>query len=236
MDFMTSSLRHYYDAAQQRHPDVLFQGDGSRREIALTFDDGPHPRDTPRLLDVLEKHQVRATFHLVGKSAERHPHLIRQIHQCGHQPALHCYRHIPFPLENPATLRVHLERTRNAIADATGISMETIRDVRPPYGAFTARTLSLLAEWGYRLVMWNCIPPHWMQPVSWSIRQVRESIVPGALIVLHDGHGHGTRVAEIVDAVIPRIKSLGFGLVTVGEMQDQRNRIPAYPERSRRTS
>jgi peptidoglycan/xylan/chitin deacetylase (PgdA/CDA1 family) len=236
MDFINSFLRQYYGAAQLRLPDVLFQGDGSRREIALTFDDGPHPRDTPRLLDVLEKHQVRATFHLVGKSAERHPHLVRQIHQYGHQPALHCYRHVPFPLENPAALRGGLERTRSVIANATGISMETIRDVRPPYGAFTARTLSMLAEWGYRLVMWNCIPPHWMQPVGWSIRQVMESIAPGALIVLHDGHGHGSRVAEIVDAVVPQVKALGFGFVTVQEMQNGRNQIPAYSERSKRTS
>jgi peptidoglycan/xylan/chitin deacetylase (PgdA/CDA1 family) len=67
--------------------------------------------------------------------------------------------------------------------------------------------------------MWSCIPPHWMQPVGWSIRQVVDAAVPGAVIVLHDGHGHGRRVAEIVDAVVPRIRSLGFEFVTVEEMQ-----------------
>ena len=80
----------------------------------------------------------------------------------------------------------------------------------------------MLTEWGYRLVMWNCIPPHWMQPVRWSIRQVMDVAAPGGVIVLHDGHGHGRRVTEIVEDIVPRIKSLGLEFVTVEEMQGQR--------------
>lgn len=222
MDLPTSALQNFYRSAQHRHPDVLFHGDISRREIALTFDDGPHLQDTPRLLDELEKHQVRATFHLVGRYAERHPDLVRQIHRGGHQLALHCYRHIPFPMENPARLRADLDRAQRFIAEAAGLTPETIRDVRTPYGIFTSQTLSQLTEWGYRLVMWTSLPPHWMQPVGWSIRQVMASAVPGAVIVLHDGNGHGKRVAEIVDIAVPRIKSLGFEFITVEEMQRQR--------------
>lgn len=225
MDFLTFSLNRFYSAAQSRHPNILFYGDRSRREIALTFDDGPHPRDTPRVLDILEKCNVRATFHVVGKGTEQYLNLIKQIHQSGHQLALHCFRHRPFPLENPSILQTQLERTRNLIADACGISPATIRDLRPPYGAFNARTLSHLTEWGYRLVMWSCIPPHWMQPVSWSIRQTLDSVVPGTVIVLHDGHGHGSRVAEILDAIIPIIKSRGLGFITVQEMQNQREQL-----------
>jgi peptidoglycan/xylan/chitin deacetylase (PgdA/CDA1 family) len=227
MDFVTSSLHQLYAAAQRRHPNILYYGDQSSRTLALTFDDGPHPRDTPRVLDVLKKYNVRATFHLVGKHAEQHAGLIRQIHQCGHQLALHCYRHIPFPLEKPSTLREHLDRTRHVISQTCSIAPETVRDVRPPYGAFNQKTLAHLTDWGYRLVMWSSIPPHWMQPMGWSIRQIMESIVPGAVIVLHDGHGHGTRVAEIVDIVLPRIKSLGYGFVRVEEMQDQQGQWSA---------
>lgn len=227
MDFISSSLHELYAAAQRRHPAILFHGDRLIRAVALTFDDGPHPRDTPRVLDVLEKHDVRATFHLVGKQAEQHPSLIRQIHGRGHQLALHCYRHIPFPLETPSTLSVHLDYTRDLISQVCGIPPEAITDLRPPYGMFNQKTLAHLTQWGYRLVMWTSIPPHWMQPVSWSIRQVMESIFPGTVIVLHDGHGHGRRVAEIVDAVVPRIKSLGYDLVSVEEMQAQRYQLSA---------
>jgi len=211
---------------QERHPSILWHGDGSRRAVALTFDDGPHLRDTPRVLDVLAKHDVHATFHLVGKHAAQHRTLIRQIHNCGHQLALHCYRHIPFPLENMKMLRSQLEHTQNVIADSCGIAPETIRDLRPPYGVFDQATLSRLTDWGYRLVMWNCMPPHWMQPLGWSIQQVMEAIMPGSVIVLHDGHGHGTRVAEIVDDIVPRIKALGYEFIRVEEMQKQREQLP----------
>lgn len=227
MGFLSSSLQRFYRQAQRRLPDVLFYGDASRRTIALTFDDGPHPRDTLRVLDVLSQNHIPATFHLVGKQAERHPDLIRQIHQCGHQLALHCYRHVPFPIENLARLQTQLEHTRKVIAAPCGMSPITIKDLRPPYGAFDARTLSHLTAWGYRLVMWSCIPPHWMQPVRWSIRQVMEAIVPGAVIVLHDGHGHGRKVAEIVSAVVPQIQLLGYTFVTVEEMQNQRKQPAA---------
>jgi peptidoglycan/xylan/chitin deacetylase (PgdA/CDA1 family) len=229
MNLITPLSRHFYNWMQRRHPGALWHGDETRREIALTFDDGPHPRDTPRLLDVLARHQVRATFHIVGKSAERHPELVRQIHAHGHQLALHCYRHIPFPLENEALLRRQLDRTRNVIAAACGIPPQTIKDLRPPYGMFSARNLSLLMEWGYRLVLWNRMPPHWMQPVSWSLRQLHNSLVPGALIVLHDGHGHGARVAEIVDLIVPRATTLGLEFVTVEQMWQQRGQPPASP-------
>jgi peptidoglycan/xylan/chitin deacetylase (PgdA/CDA1 family) len=225
MDRLNSLLLHAYRAAQRRRPDVLYLGQGAGCRIALTFDDGPHPQDTPRLLEVLERHQVRATFHLVGKSAERHPGLVRHIHQCGHQLALHCYRHTPFILKDPATLHEELVRTQNAIASAADLSPASIRDLRPPYGLFNMRTLSRLQEWGFRLVMWSCIPPHWMQPVGWSIHQVVDAAVSGAVIVLHDGHGHGTRVTEVVDAVVPRIRSLGFEFVTIEEMQALKKQV-----------
>lgn len=223
MDFITSSLHRLYSSAQRRHPEILYYGERLTRTVSLTFDDGPHPRDTPRVLDVLAKHDVQATFHLVGRYAEQYRHLIREIAQCGHQLALHGYRHVPFPLESPSTLRINLEQTRTIISETCGIPPTSIRDLRPPYGAFNKKTLAHLTAWGYRLVMWTCIPAHWMQPVDWSIRQIIESLMPGAVIVLHDGHGHGTRVAEILEAIIPRIKALDYEFVSVDKMWDQRN-------------
>lgn len=228
MDRLNTFLLHTYRAAQRRHPDILYLGQGAGQRIALTFDDGPHPRDTPRLLEVLEKHRVRATFHLVGKSAERQPDLVRHIYQCRHQLALHSYRHTPLPLEDPKKLRAALVHSQNVIAGTAGLPPSSIRDLRPPYGLFNMRTLSRLQEWGFRLVMWSCIPPHWMQPVGWSIHQVVDSAVPGAVIVLHDGHGHGRRVAEIVEAVVPRIHALGYEFVTVEEMQALKEQV-AHP-------
>jgi peptidoglycan/xylan/chitin deacetylase (PgdA/CDA1 family) len=209
----------FYSWLQRCHPTVLFHGDSSRREIALTFDDGPHPRDTPQVLDMLAKHHVDATFFLIGQSVERYPQLVKEIYQNGHQLALHCYHHLPFLLENPSRLRKGLDYTRNLIADICGISSETICDVRPPYGFFTAKTSSMLSEWEYRLVMWNSIPPHWMQPMNWTIKQILEEVIPGSVIVLHDGKGHGAKVAQIVDAVFPRLRALDFTFIKVENMR-----------------
>jgi peptidoglycan/xylan/chitin deacetylase (PgdA/CDA1 family) len=204
---------------QKRYPDVLFHGNTSRREIALTFDDGPHPRDTPQVLDILAKHNVHATFFLIGQSAEQYPHLVKNIHQNGHQLALHCYRHLPFPLENASALKGQLDLTRNAVASVCSIPPETIRDVRPPYGFFTTKTLSLLSEWNYRLVLWDNMPLHFIQPAQWTIKQILEQTVPGSILVLHDGKGHGKKIAQIVDIIVPRLKAMGFGFVTIEQMR-----------------
>jgi len=209
-----------YRNLQRRHPGVLFYGDTSFPEIALTFDDGPHPGDTPQVLDVLAKHDVRGTFFLVGQYVERYPQFAKLIHQNGHQIGIHCYRHIPFLMENASVLKGYLDRSRTAIAHACGLSLESIRDVRPPYGLFTTQTLSLLTDWGYRLVMWSSIPQHWMQPISWTIKQIHNEVVPGGIVVLHDGHGHGSKVAQILNIIIPQLKANGFEFVTIEQMQN----------------
>jgi peptidoglycan/xylan/chitin deacetylase (PgdA/CDA1 family) len=216
---IAKSLFRVYRILQKRHPNVLFYGDAFRREIALTFDDGPHPRDTPQILDVLAKHNIHATFFLVGQYAEQHPKLVKRIHDSGHQLALHCYRHIPFPMENVSTLQGQLNRARTAIANACDIPPETIRDIRPPYGLFTSKTLSLLNEWDYRLVMWSSIPQHWMQPTNWTIKQILDEAVPGTILVLHDGHGHGGKVASIVDTIVPKLKAISFRFIKIEDMK-----------------
>lgn len=212
--------RRLYDTMQKRHPNVLFHGSASRREIALTFDDGPHPRDTPRVLETLAKHDVRATFFLIGHSVEQHPQLVKRIAQSGHQLALHCHRHLPFPLENASTLNRQLAQSRNAIARACDIPPESIRHVRPPYGFFTAKTLSLLTGWGYRLVLWDNMPLHFLQPAAWTVNQILTRTVPGSILVLHDGKGHGAKVAHILEIVLPRLKAKGFEFVTIEQMEN----------------
>ena len=128
---ISSHLKRFYHTLQDHHPGVLFYGDTSRREIALTFDDDPHPRNTPQVLDMLANHNVDATFFLVGRYAERHPYLVKQNYDAGHQLALHCYRHIPFPMENTSTLKGQLIQSQTAIANACGIPPKTIRHIRP---------------------------------------------------------------------------------------------------------
>jgi peptidoglycan/xylan/chitin deacetylase (PgdA/CDA1 family) len=216
---LSKLLDNIYRVMQNNHPNILWFGNEACREIALTFDDGPHPTDTPKVLDILAKHNIQATFFLVGRYVEQYPALVKQIHQSGHQPGIHCYRHRPFPLEKSIVLRRQLERTQTAIAEICGVSPETIRDLRPPYGAFTRKNISMLESWGYQLVMWNNIPPHWMQPLGWTITQIRDQISPGAIIVLHDGHGHGSKVSSVIDLIVPEMQAQGLRFITIETMR-----------------
>lgn len=218
----TSMLQHLYRDLQKRHPGVLCYGNTSRPEIALTFDDGPHSRDTPQVLDALARHDVHATFFLIGHNVEKYPHLVKRIHQSGHQLALHCYRHLPFPIENASTLKGGLDQSRTAIADICRIPTESIQHIRPPYGLFTAKTLSLLNDWGYHLVLWDNMPLHFLQPISWTIKQIEGNTCAGSVIVLHDGKGHGSKVAQIVDTIVPNLKQKGYCFIRIEDMERKR--------------
>jgi len=212
-------MNRFYHKLQHRHPDVLFHGEPSRREIALTFDDGPHPRETPQVLDILAKYNVHATFFLVGRFVERHPHLVKHMYHAGHQLAIHCYRHIPFTMENASTLKGHLIQSRNTLANACDISPETIRYVRPPYGFFNKKTLSILNELGFQLVLWDNMPLHFIQPAQWTIDQIYKNTIPGSILVLHDGNGHGKKVASIVDTILPMLKEQKYNFIKIEDMK-----------------
>jgi peptidoglycan/xylan/chitin deacetylase (PgdA/CDA1 family) len=182
---------------QRQFPQALWAGPGEEATIALTFDDGPDPHDTPALLNVLARHGVRATFFWLGERMQELPALARTAIAAGHQIAIHGYRHQAFPLVSASVLRMGLDRTRGLIADASGQNPATIRDVRPPYGVFTPRILRLLSQWQYRPVMWTIVPGHWLQPAAETVRQVVTQMRAGALLVLHEGQRHGPPVAAL---------------------------------------
>jgi len=77
----------------------------------------------------------------------------------------------------------------------------------------------MLNEWNYRLVLWDNMPLHFIQPAEWTIKQVLDRTVPGSVIVLHDGHGHGTKVAQIVDIIVPKLQAMDFDFVTIEQIQ-----------------
>jgi peptidoglycan/xylan/chitin deacetylase (PgdA/CDA1 family) len=198
-------------------PGALWAGRPSAPLVALTFDDGPDPRDTPRLLEVLARHQVTATFFQIGERVERWPDLSRQVAAAGHQLALHGYRHRPFPLEAPEALRGQLAYTRRMLAQISGRPADTLRDVRPPYGVYTPATLAGLLAWGYRPVMWSVVPFHWMQPAEPTITQATRMVRRGSLLVLHESLG-GPPVADLTDAIVTRLAAAGYGFVSVDQM------------------
>lgn len=202
----------------RRFPQALWSGDPLRREVALTFDDGPDPRDTPALLDLLACRGVRATFFVCGAQLAVRPHLGRALAEAGHQVALHGYYHKPFLNHAVAPFLNELADLRRLIADVTHRPDETIRDVRPPYGLFTPPVLDALLRHRYRPVMWSIVPFHWHQTFDEAVVQVERQLSPGALIVLHEGMRSGPDVVCLAEAIIERVRDAGLSFVTVEEM------------------
>lgn len=162
-------------------------------ELALTFDDGPNPAWTPRLLDTLARHDVRATFFVVGRYAQAEPALVRRIIQAGHLIGNHSWSHPNLALTTPGRIREELIRTSDAIAQITG---QPVRYFRPPFGGRRPYVLRVARELGMTPALWNAITTDWSELSADRIaqrlmRKIDSNQRSGMAtnIVLHDG-GH----------------------------------------------
>ncbi|MWV44447.1 polysaccharide deacetylase family protein [Paenibacillus sp. HJL G12] len=155
------------------------------RQIALTFDDGPDPLYTPRLLDLLQKKGIKATFFVLGSKAERYPELIKRIYLEGHQIGIHNYTHLPNWLMSPRHIREkHVGRTADVIERITG---ERPTFYRPPWGILNIGDLFTLRK-TYHIVLWSIMARDWgkerkKKPLK---ERILSRLEPGSIIVLHD--------------------------------------------------
>lgn len=215
---------HWFHAPLRRlFPEALWTGDPTRRELALTFDDGPHPESTPHLLAQLERLDIRATFFQVGRRAAAAPHLTRALVEAGHQVGLHGLDHRSFLLRSPGEVLEELAAVQALLAEATGRDPVTFRAVRPPYGHFTPALLNALLAAGYVPTMWSIVPLHWLQPAEETIRQVLQEARGGDLLVLHESLP-GPPVTALTDAILPPLLAEGYRFVTIDTMWAARYR------------
>jgi len=209
---------YLYQTLKPLFPGCLWSGCEQTKTVALTFDDGPHPTYTPQLLKVLDSYKIRASFFLLGACVKRSPEIAQAISANNHWIGLHGYHHENFPQLSPTQLKTTLENTQFEIASACGLSPSSLRDVRPPNGFFTPKTLSLLQAWNYRSVMWSVVPEDWVAPgVSVVTQRVMQQVHNGAVIVLHDGYHGGANVAKTVDHLIPQLLEQGYEFVTIDD-------------------
>jgi peptidoglycan/xylan/chitin deacetylase (PgdA/CDA1 family) len=210
---------HLYRLLKPTFPSCLWSGSAQRPQIALTFDDGPHPRYSKELLKVLSSHGVTASFFWLGLCVERSPQTARAISEAGHWIGLHGYDHDLFPRLKPERLKHDLDRTRDLIHTHCGIAKQNLIDVRPPFAVATPKTLKQLKSWGYRTVMWSVVPEDWVHPgIDIAIDRVLKQTQNGSQIVFHDGHYGGKDVAATIDRLIPHLKRQGYEFVTVDRL------------------
>ncbi len=200
-------------------PQCLWQGHSQSNEIALTFDDGPHPQYTPELLRVLDRYQIPASFFWLGCCVERYPKIAQSIYQRGHWIGLHGYEHDSFPRLSLPQLKESLTLTQAAIETACDLEAKLVSDVRPPNGLFTPNILKVLQQWNYRPVMWTVVPEDWVHPgVDVVVNRVIKQTVSGSIIVLHDGYYGGKDVANSVAKIIPKLLEKGYKFVTIDRL------------------
>lgn len=180
------------------------------KKIALTFDDGPHPRYTEQLLDGLKERNVVATFFVTGENAQNYPNIIRREQEEGHLIGNHTYSHIQLTSGNRETFREELVKTNEILENITG---EKVSFVRPPYGSWDK---SFEKELNMFPVLWNIDPLDWCSHNAECIAaKVVENAGDGDIILMHDYYDTSVTAAlEVVDVLQKR----GFQFVTVEEI------------------
>jgi peptidoglycan/xylan/chitin deacetylase (PgdA/CDA1 family) len=191
------------------------------KQLALTYDDGPNDPHTFRLLEVLAKHNVHATFFLIGRFVQQRQDIVREIVKAGHVVGNHTFTHPLLTLRSSAEVRKELIDCRAALQDTIG---EHSSLFRPPFGGRRPVVLRVARELGLQPVMWNVTGYDWTAPPAKVIeRKVSNQIHGGNVILLHDG-GHKRMGADrsqtvvATDHLITRYKSEGYEFVTIQQM------------------
>lgn len=179
-------------------------------KIALTFDDGPHPQYTPKLLDGLRKRGIKVTFFVIGESAERYPDIIKQAFLDGHEIGNHTYSHVQLTCITKEKAIDEIEKTNRIISDSCGAIP---RYIRPPYGSYNQR---LKEETALTPVLWTVDPRDWsVLNTEKVVSHVTNRVKNGDIILLHDIFDTSVEAAfQIIDTLTEQ----GYEFVTIDEL------------------
>ncbi len=198
--------------------EATHQGDATHRQIALTFDDGPHPVYTPQVLELLDRHHAKATFFCIGKHAAQYSGIVKQAHNAGHAIGSHSYSHAAtIDFNGKARWIEELQQTDTAIAQA--ISRKP-KFFRPPFGVTTPHLAKAIRTSGHRAIGWRVRPYDTLESRSPKriVHAILRRVRPGAIILLHDTHD---RIIPILEQLLPKLQHRGYTLATVAELIDQ---------------
>jgi len=191
------------------------------KQLALTYDDGPNDPHTFRLLEVLARQNVRATFFLIGRYVQQRPDIVGELVKAGHVIGNHTFTHPLLTLRSAGEVRRELADCRKAIEDAAGKHSNLFR---PPFGGRRPAVLRIARSLDLQPIMWNVTGYDWNSPPAAAIeRKVSSQVRGGDVILLHDG-GHKqmgadrSQTVQATDHVVSRYQSEGFEFVTIQQM------------------
>lgn len=193
-------------------------GDSVRPRIALTFDDGPEPGVTERVLAILERHRVPAAFFMLGRNVRRYPDLVRRVADAGHVVGNHSDSHLDGWRVRTAELLADFERGADALAN---VLRHPPHWMRPPYGHFTLPLIAWCRQQRQRMVMWDVAPPDYCPGIA--PRVVRQSLDdwlrPGSIVLLHDSAAAGAVTPSLLEEYLPRLQDAGWDFVSLPESE-----------------
>ena len=221
-DEKTGLLSSTYEKFPE-YPSLYHQGGGNEHEVALTFDDGPDPTWTPKILDILKSKGVQATFFLLGQNAENYPGLVRRLVAEGHTFGSHTYTHTNLALAGDQRTKLELDATEWLLQSITGRSTTLFR---PPYEADSrpnelseVRPLVVAQDLGYITVMESIDPEDWDKPGADVIFQrIKQQRRNGTIILLHDAGGDRSQTVEALPKIIDYLRARGDQIVPVAQL------------------
>jgi peptidoglycan-N-acetylglucosamine deacetylase len=183
--------------------------------VALTFDDGPHPDYTPRILDILAQHDARATFFFQGNNAALWPPLVRRAYAAGHQVAAHGVEHVAASTQRDDGAATNAIECHAVLCEIAGADLAPY--YRPPYGDITLGALRTLSRRGYRLAFWSYDSRDSFVDSAQDIEMRIATAAPpaGSILLFHDDYAH---TVEALPRVLDTLRERGLTFVTVAEL------------------
>ena len=190
------------------------------RVVALTFDDGPHPVVTEKILSLLESYDARATFFVIGQNAVYYPDVLRMISDKGHEIANHTYYHGALFRESKDEVKEEIEKAEDIILS---VCQKKTTLFRPPEGCVSENVLSAAGELGYDVILWGIDTNDWAHTSKEEIvNNIKKNVKPGSIILFHDYISGEAHTVEALGEILPYLSKLGYSFKTISEIKNQK--------------
>lgn len=210
---------HFKDRAYyEERGDIVWEVPTEDKYIALTFDDGPDHRQTMQILEVLDQYNAKATFFVVGERVEKYPEILQMQLNRGHEIGNHSYRHPSFRGLAKSKMHDELNKTQEAIFQATGYKASIFR---PPGGFYNETIINVSKQNDLKLILWSWHQDtkDWTSPgVAKIVRNVIKNVRSGNIILMHDYVANSTQTIEALKLILPELKKQGYSFVTVSDL------------------
>ncbi len=201
---------------------IIKCGNTNQKLLALTFDDGPDSDYTPQILDILKKHNIKATFYVVGEKVQYNQNIVKRVFEEGHEIGNHTYTHINVSKNGYNKINSEIVDTQNIVQAITGKYPKTFR---PPYRAISRDMCEIVKKNNMNIVLWSYVDARdWESPgVECIVKSIEDGIQNGCIILLHDYNklrSPKSQTIEALDIIIPDLVQKGYKFVTISELID----------------